>query len=270
MSTETPLTAKPSAEGMILLAHPVHWTISSAEMIQTLPAEALALPCAEISIDEVRVPMHAAGAIDWVDARQRTEKALTERLRPLLDKSPGYHIAYFGAAPIPLAMFLGFRLGIGTWSTVHPFQKRHDSASWRWPREDKTVEVKVEGVPRDKVRVRGDVSIRVATSHAIDLQDVREVVPDAIAEISIQAVPTHTDTLNSALDLEAVATEFVRALDAVIEHCPNVQCIHAFVSAPVGMAFRLGTCISPTKHPRVKTYQYTRETSPKYALAMVL
>ncbi|WP_437324952.1 SAVED domain-containing protein [Sorangium sp. So ce381] len=268
MNTEHSATLNPSATGLILLAHPVHWTISSAEMVQALSTETHALSRVEVSLDEVRVPMHAAGLIDWVDARQRTEQALAERLRPLLEKSDGYHVAYFGAAPIPLAMFLGFR--VGTWATVHPFQKRHDSPSWRWQREDKTIEVKVEGVPRDKVRARGDVAIRVATSHAIDLQDVRDVVPEAIAEISIQTAPTHTDALSSAADLEAVATEFVRALDAVIEHCPNAQWVHVFVSAPVGMAFRLGACVSPTKHPRVKTYQYMRESSPKYAPAIVL
>ena len=268
MNMEHSTTIHSSATGLVLLAHPVHWTISSAEMVQVFSSETHALPRVEVALDEVRVPMEAASTIDWVDARQRTEHALAERLRPVLEKSDGYHIAYFGAAPIPLAMLLGFRLG--TWATVHPFQKRHDIPSWRWQRADKTIDVKVEGVPRDKVRVRGDISIRVATSHEIDLHDVRAVVPDAIAEISIQTDPIHTDALCSAADLEAVATEFVRALDAVIEHCPNALCVHVFVSVPVGMAFRLGACVSPTKHPRVQTYQYIRESSPKYLPAIVL
>ncbi len=264
--TSTAITSTPS--GWLLLSHPVHWPISSEEMVKALPPDTLALPRHEIVIDPLRVSMEEAAKIDWVEARQQTERALQERLRPALDKSPGYHVAYFGAAPIPLAMFLGFR--VGTWATVHPFQKRHDTHGWSWRNEAQGIKVEVEGMPHDRTRVRGDVVIRIATSHPIESQDVLAIVPEPLAEISIRTTPTDLNALNSSADIEAVALAFRQALDAIMDHYPNAQCVHVFASVPVGMAFRLGACVSATKHHRVKTYQYLRHAEPKYAPAVVL
>ncbi|HEU4412849.1 MAG TPA: SAVED domain-containing protein [Polyangiaceae bacterium] len=237
-------------------------------MVQALPPDVKVLPRPEVVLDVVQIPMDATATIDWSDVRQKTERALQELLRPRLEQSPGYHLAYFGAAPIPLAMFLGFR--VGTWATIHPFQKRHDTRAWTWKSTEKTVEVEVKGIPNDRTRMRGDVVIQVATSHPIELQDVLSIVPTPLAEISIRTTPTDPDALNSSADIEAVAQEFEKVLDAILDRCPNAECIHVFASVPVGMAFRLGSCVSPTKHHRVKTYQYLRHATPKYAPALVL
>lgn len=269
MTTDDNKPASTTPAGWILLSQPVHWTISSQEMVKALPGETLGLPRHEVVIDPLRdIPMAEASKIDWAEARQQTERALQERLRPVLEKAPGHHVAYFGAAPIPLAMFLGFH--VGTWATVHPFQMRHDTRTWSWKTTEKSVKVDVQGVPRDRSRASGDVIIRVATSHPIEPQDTLDVVPEPLAEISITAMPTDPDALNASADIEAVAFEFEKALDAVMTHYPNTKCVHVFASVPVGMAFRLGASISATKHHRVRTYQYDRHAQPKYAPAIVL
>lgn len=271
-NSDAPPTAATTA-GWILLSHPVHGTISSQEMAQALPPDTLMLPRREVVIDPLRdVSMQDAHKIDWADAREQTDRALREKLKPELDRSPGYHVAYFGAAPIPLAMFLGFR--VGTWTAVRPFQKRHDAREtrdWRWKGTVKTVTVEpTQGMPHDHSKAAGDVIVRVATSHPIDPHDTLEVVPEPLAEISISTSPMDPDALDAPADIEAVAIEFEKVLDAIANHFPNAKCVHVFASVPVGMAFRLGASISATKHLRVRTYQYLRHATPRYTPAIVL
>lgn len=266
---DTPPPANTPA-GWILLSHPVHGTISSQEMAQALPPDTQVLPRREVVIDPLRdVSMQDAHTIDWADAREQTDRALREKLKPEFDRSPGYHVAYFGAAPIPLAMFLGFR--VGTWTVVRPFQKRHDTRDWRWKGTARTVTLEpTEGMPRDHSKAAGEVIVRVATSHPIDPSDTLAVVPTPLAEISIRTSTMDPDALDAPADIEAVAIEFEKVLDAIANHYPNAKCVHVFASVPVGMAFRLGASISATKHLRVRTYQYLRHATPRYTPAIVL
>lgn len=259
-----------TSAGWILLSHPVHGTISSHEVAQALPRDTLVLPRREVVIDPLRdVSMQDAHMIDWAEAREQTDRVLCEKLKPEIDLSPGYHVAYFGAAPIPLAMFLGFR--VGTWTVVRPFQKRHDTKDWSWKSRVKTVTVEpTQGLPHDRSKAAGDVIVRVATSHPIDPQDTLDVVPEPLAEISISTSPLDPDALGAPVDIEAVALEFEKVLDAIANHYPNATCVHVFAAVPVGMAFRLGASISATKHLRVQTYQYLRHATPRYMRAIVL
>lgn len=258
----------PNDRGWILVSQPVHDTIDEAAMIAALPSEAAAASRRTVSIDSFRCSMAEAPSIDWHRARQATERDARERLRPLFETCPGYRVAYFGAAPIALAMLLGHL--VERWRVCRTHQRRHDTGDWRWPSATRTVEVSTEGVPPQVIRAPGEVVLRVATSHAIDDRDVAAVVDRPLADITISIGRPDPDALMAEEDLEEVARAFEKALDEVRERLPGAGCVHVFAAVPVGLAFRMGAAVSSTKHPRVQTYQYVQRAEPRYQPALVL
>lgn len=260
-----------NAQGHILVSQSVHQPIVDAAIVEALPEAQRRRPYHIAAIDAVSIPMAAAGTIDWPEVRRETERAYLDRLRPLTEQYPGYRVAYFGTAPVPLAMYLGHL--VGSWVPSDVYQLHHRDKVWAWrdPAPGApAAALRPMTLPQDVVRTEGDVVIRVSTSNRIDPADTVAVVPEPLAEIDIALEVTDFDALATPADVERVAEEFVRALDAVAEKRPGTQVIHVFAAVPVGLAFRLGTCVSVTKYPRVQTYQYLRTASPHYHPAILL
>ena len=255
--------------GWILLAHPVHAPIDEATMLSGLPPEAHSLPRRVVTLDDLGIiPLEAAASIDWSQARRVTERALVSRLRPVLDASPGYHVAYFGAAPVPLAMLVGHR--VGAWATLHVFQRRHDTGRWDWPDTTTSIQVQMEGEPKERLTKRGEAILRVGISVRIEPSDTLAVVEDPLTEVSLDLDAPHPDALRSSADLEEVALSFVAALERLVAQRPSTSLVHVFAAVPVGLAFRLGAAVSPTRHPKVAVYQFQRDATPRYRRAFVL
>lgn len=258
-------------QGYILVSQPVHQPIGDAAMVQAMPEPLRQLPYRIAAVDTVSIPMASAGAIDWPEVRRETERAYLDRLRPLIEQYPGYRVAYFGTAPVPLAMYLGYL--VGSWVPSEVYQLHHRDKVWAWrepaPGAPAAV-LRLATMPQDVVRTEGDVVIRVSTSGRIDPADTAAVVPEPLAEIDIALEVTDVDALASPADIERVVEAFIRVLDAVAEKRPGTQVVHVFAAVPVGLAFRLGTCVSVTKYPRVQTYQYVRTASPHYHPAILL
>lgn len=257
-----------ATHGWILLAQAAHDPILEATMIAALPPEAASAPRRTVHIDTFQVSMTEACTINWHRARQATERDVRERLRPLFESCTGYRVAYFGTAPIPLAMLLGHQ--VESWRMCRTHLRRHDTGDWRWPAAARTVEAMVEGLPQQIIRAPGDVVIRVSTSHPIHDSDVAAVVDKPLSEITIKIERPDPDALVSEEDVDEVARAFERALDVVRERLPGVGCVHVFAAVPVGLAFRMGAAVSATKHPRVQTYQYVQRAEPRYQPALVL
>ncbi len=260
-----------TVEGYILVAQPVHQPIADAAMVQAMPEAHGRLPYHIATIEAALVPMTAAGVIDWPGARREVERGYHDRLRPLIKRHPAHRLAYFGTAPVPLAMHLGYLVGSWVPSDIYQLHHRDKVWAWREPASDAPAAVlRPVNLPQDVVRAEGDVVIRVSTSNRIDPADTTAVVREPLAEIDIALEVTDFDALATPADVERVAMEFVRALDAIAEKRPGTRVVHVFAAVPVGLAFRLGTCVSATKHPRVQTYQYVRTADPHYHPALTL
>lgn len=204
--------------------------------------------------------------IPWrrLQREQATRWAQFVATRPQHD----FGLAYFGLTFVPLAVDLGAR--VGTFAELYICQRHHRRKDWRWETDDPTpaAEPIVRGLPEAGSDDEGDVVIRVATSYAIAPSDTREVVGHPLAEVDIvlRGGPDR-DALAGRADIGRIADVF----RDVLSHCHALfsrASLHLFLSVPVGLAFRLGTCISPTVDPPVWVYKYVNDATPRYRKAL--
>jgi hypothetical protein len=256
--------------GILILLHQVHATISLADALAALPEEQRSWPREVCAFDSFRAELRASQSIDWHAAEQALLKQLEEVLRPMQKLHPTWRIAYFGAAPIPLAMRLGQL--VGDWERVDIYQRHHVRGDWSWApvAERPAKEAKVKEAPKERNGAAGAAIVCVSTANAISTDDARAVVTSPFEPIEIALDPTGPDVLETAADLDAVADSFVQTLDHVADLRRGVDAAHVFAAVPVGLAFRMGQRINPTKHPDVQTYQYQRGVTPVYREALRL
>ncbi|WP_437595771.1 SAVED domain-containing protein [Sorangium sp. So ce590] len=256
-------------QGTIILKQPVLDGIADEDILPAL-AEALQKgPREAIEIDIRESAKRAIETGDWDSAARELTRSFRERLRPAMDAHPGWRVAYFGTAPIPLAMQLGFLTS--TWATVDTFLRHHVQRNWLWsdsPAHEP--ELRVRGLPQELVRAEGDAIIRISATLPVEPRDTLEVVPDPLAEVDIEIEPMGYDAVVSMTVLERVADAFRDALDAILNRRPGIRTVHVFAAVPVGVAFRMGTRVSPTMHPRVQTYYFNRNATPRHISAIAL
>lgn len=248
---------------VVVLAHPVLGTISEAEIRSALPA------AQEIKRRVDIAPLRQLGAqvaaLDWTRLAEEQTRLVETELSPLLHTAPTPRVAYFGLAPVPLAIQLGTRLSALT--SVSIYLRNHTRAVWRWPQKGPTQEVLTSGLPCPTRADAVEVMLRVATSYPIEPQLTQPLVPAADCEIDVRLRAPDPDALRSEEDVEAVGAAFQQALTVLPG---NTRVVHLFAAVPVGMAMELGRMISPTVHPPIQTYQYERNQTPRYRKALLL
>jgi len=254
--------------GRILLYQPVHEAIADAEMRAAL--EDATMPAIPVKIEPARFALAETVHANWGDLRRAQAELFEKKLRPLLEEHPDYEIAYFGLAPVPLAIHLGHL--VDRWRRSHAYQRHHKEHVWRWRPEGETptINVTTQGLPQDIVRSDDDVVVRVSVTAPVDPVETGKVVTLTSAEIDVTVPEPGEDVLKARSDLEAVAAKVKEALDRLKTHRPNARYVHLFAAVPVGLAFRLGTLVSATQHHRVQTYQYFHSADPRHRRAIQL
>lgn len=111
--------------GYILLSQPVHEAITDAEMRTALEkTNANAIP---VKIEPARFALADTIHANWGDLRRKQEALVDQKLRPVLMEHDDYEIAFFGLAPVPLAIHLGYL--VDRWRRVHVFLSNMWSSS---------------------------------------------------------------------------------------------------------------------------------------------
>lgn len=253
--------------GVILLLHGVHDEITVDEVRPALPGDNPALY--PILLQPVECSLAKAKDINWGEAEAAQARLVDGEMRQRLAQQPGLPWAYFGLAPVPLAMHLGFLVGRLRRGDV--FQRSHDARTWRWNTTGATdLSVTTRGLPTDSVRSADDVIVRVSVTGSIDPGHTLRCVPGAGTEIDLEVTPIAEDVLRSADDLVRIRDRFKEVMDRIAEKRPNARTVHVFAAIPCGLAFQLGTVVSQTTHPRVQTYHYARMEEPPHQPAIVL
>ncbi|WP_437931219.1 SAVED domain-containing protein [Sorangium sp. So ce291] len=245
--------------GIILLSQPEQLRVTPEDMTDALSEAYKKLPRFPVSLDEMaEVARQAIRSRDWGAAQRELEQRFRRELAPLRQQHPDYLIVYFGSAPIPLSIHLGFLLE--TWHQVEVVPHHHARRAWGWIAESGQSLARLSEVhlPDYKDRTPGDAVIRVSTSHLVDPQVTRRAVPEPLLEVDIALECPAEDAFTSMAEMRAVAQAFRRTLDVIGDQFPGVQCVHVFASVQPGMALLLGAQISKTMHPPVQTYQYER------------
>jgi hypothetical protein len=250
----------------VILLHPVLWGVSRDEVDDALPPERRNISHV-VSID---IPWSSdTPHADWTKLKRMQEEQLRERLLPHLRQYPEDTVAYFGAAPIPLAMHLGFL--IPTWARVEVYQQHHDEKHWRYAELARSsVQLSRSNVPSDRNELNGDVVLRVSASYEIDPTELTPLVESSIAHVGVSVDPLERDNLRSAADLDDAARTVIDSLEEALRHRPGADRVHLFLAGPVGLAFRIGSLINPTVVPPVSVYQYDRSSTPRYNYAFDL
>jgi hypothetical protein len=258
--------------GVILLSQPEQLRITLKEMVNALPGPLRALPHPSVVLDMEAVAQQAIQTQDWGTAQRTLEERFHAEIASLRREHPDYRIIYFGSAPIPLTVHLGFLLE--TWQQVMIIPHHHTRRVWGWAPDPGKPPARLlpPQFPTEKDRTPGEAIIRVSTSHLVDPSATRKVVPGSLVEIDLALEHPSEDAFSSVEEMLEVARAFRQALDLIGDRFQGIHCVHLFASVQPGMALLLGAQISKTMHPPVQTYQYARhaENGPYHVPAVLV
>jgi hypothetical protein len=257
--------------GIIVILHNGFSKITVDESLQALPADWLSLnrEVVEISYSELLElqKLYDTGYAQYALEHRRQFVAV---VAPLLAKYPGYKIVYFGLAPIPLCIDFGHLFH--NYRDISIYQKHHVTKVWYTDpaagvADEKTL--RIEGVPGTDQKGIVDAMIRLATSHPVNPEDTIVILPNA-AEIDIAIDHTDEDVTGTDISLKRVGEAVKRVMDDLSNNRSNIDVIHLFAAIPCGIAFLVGTKISPNIHSFIQTYQFSRTREPKYTKALLI
>lgn len=198
-------------------------------------------------------------------------RMFNEEIEPKIKSDPGVTIAYFGLAPIPLAVHLGFLFG--GFSKFRFFQYHHSKKCWFEKIEAPSgYNFQLNEVDKfTKVeKGKGDIFIRVSTSYRIEPQHTYEVISDPTNEFDISLESPHVDGVVDQLQINSVLEKFQEVLSIINNYLPDRDRMHIFISSTPAIAFAIGTRVNPNIFPYIQTYQYGKDESPKYKEAILI
>jgi len=250
---------------VILVAHSVHAEIPEDEMRAAIPQTWIVRGV--VSFQPIRVSLDETRGVDWARAARLQTEQWRGEVVTLLRKYPSAEIAYFGLAPIPLAVQLGSL--VETFSGVRIFLRHHSTRSWKYSHGKKPRVDGPDGVT-EATRSTEPALIAVSTTAPCNIEAARELIGPTCAELEIRTDPLGADVLSDHDSVSEVTERFRQALERIESNRQGVSEIHLIAAIPVGLAFALGCQLSPTRHARVVTYQYHRSAEPHLVEALRL
>lgn len=258
-------------EHLIIIKHSILRTISDEEVIDALPDNWKNASRDIIQISPVQVRHEESGTIHWEEVARNQRHLLLSKLQELCTEGRNCRIVYFGTAPIPLTMHLGYC--VGTWAKTGVFQYSRDLQNWKWvnPAEYANVVQEPLGVPKELYESSDDIILRVQTSFPILPESTTKVVEHHSREIVLSTTELDREVFKHQDQLTAFANMFDHTLDAIKKTLPNTDTVHLFAAVPPGVAFMMGTKVNPSIAPRIQTYQHTNtDGQDVYEPALVL
>lgn len=257
-------------KGLIILKHEFFQSITNDECIKALPPgyEGLDRQFITVAPESLRLNDLYSAPQPQIALMQR--RFFINAIEPKLRELVGYKILYFGLAPIPLAIDLGQQFH--NFRDIEIFQLHHVNKTW-YQETDHTVipsfDLQINALPQPKQKGINELVLRLSISHKVKAQDTQEVFPDA-AEVDIELTNPNEDAIGSRENMATIGEAFKTAMDVIAGNESNLSVIHLFASIPTGLAFLIGTKISPNIHPLVQTYQYSATEQPKYNKAVLI
>lgn len=208
-------------------------------------------------------------AEDWDGAARQQRALVAEALDKSRDLLPRF--AVFSLAPIPLAVHLGFLFSDRV--EVRPFQFDRDRKQWTWPvveLEPGEANVRTSGCPRENNDDECEVALRISISAPVLVSDATEVAPAAKVHIEIAAEKPSVTWLKNEQQLDAFINAVRTALTSIRTYLPKCLRVHVFAAVPTPAAIVIGQSVNPRMDPPVDLYEYSRQRSPRYRVALTL
>ncbi len=258
------------ARGIILILHSGFSRVNLERCLEALPEELRRLDREKIEVKySVNLELGELYGANFGQLALEHRRQFTNEILPILEAKSDYVIAYFGLSPIPLAVDFGQLFH--NYREFMVFQKHHKTKGW-YQRDDfldlgKTIEI--SGIPDPSQRGITSALIRVSSSHNVNPEETLAVVPNA-AEVDIGFKTPDEDAIASPELMNDMAEKVKAAFDSLSNNKSGIKQIHLFAAIPCGLAFLIGTKISPNVHPFVQTYQYSRTETPSYKKALLI
>ncbi|AEA42426.1 SAVED domain-containing protein [Fluviicola taffensis] len=251
----------------LVIAHDILAEISDTQIQEALQENADASEI-EIIRFKTRLELGDTHGFGWQERKTIQSDYFSEEVLPKLNENPNAVIAYFGLAPIPLAIHLGYL--VSGLKNVRVFQKHHDQKNWKWTKTPTSIEIVSENVPKDYFKATGDVILTCSASYPIHIESLDDIIIDPLKEISLTTKETHRDVFTSEKSLNDYASAFRDVIDSIANCLPEISGIHLFSAIPTGLAFLLGQEIQPNIHPEITVYEYKKDSDIGYQETFVI
>jgi hypothetical protein len=206
----------------------------------------------------------------WEESTKYQRHLITTLLEKCRQSVPP-RFAIFSVTPIPYAVHLGFLL---TESVQTKYFKLHkDTQLWHWLKEALPatgLEIKVVGLPNQQLAEQCDVVVRVSISAEIHPFETEEVIANAPVQIDMVVDKPHLLWLRSPIQVRQIGNTWRDLLADLRRYVPLCKAIHLFYAGPTAGAVIIGQQINPRMHPPVFVYNYSRQRTPRYELALIL
>jgi hypothetical protein len=258
-------------KGLILVLHSGMIEIPVDECINALPPEWHSLHREVVTIKYSEIfDLKKLYELNYGQFALEHRRQFNNEILPLINSKPEYRIVYFGFAPIPLAVDLGQLFH--NFRDIEIYQKHHKTKKWYREIASEDViknAIQTKGLPDKDQKGIVNALIRLSVSHSVKPEDTFKLLPNA-AEIDIELQNPDEDAIDTKEKMLNVGEAMKAALDQLAENRSDIKIVHLFASIPCGIAFIVGTKISPNIHPYVQTYQYSNTKEPKNIKAILV
>jgi hypothetical protein len=256
------------SQGYIVIKHQLFKEISNEEVTEILEKKAPKDNIHFVDLKYKIIDMGEIGQLSNVEAKAYQRQKYEEEIRPLIEKFPDYHIAYFGSVSIPLALHLGYC--IGSWKNLEVYNIDRDTNKWMVDDPELEELPETHKFPADVIEISIDVLFKVEASYAIKDQEVKDSLGANFQTVGLSLQSLDKNAFKGLDHISKFGAKFSSGLDAIANCIPAADKIHLIVTAPVGTTFYLGTRINPNVTKPIVTYQYRTNETPQYEAIFVL
>jgi hypothetical protein len=251
----------------IAIKHTILRNISDDEVKQHLPSGAKLIKTFEVQ--PCSSSQHEISDIPFDSAAILQQEFVKNELYPFLQKNPDATIIYFGAAPVALAVQLGYLLG--NWNSHEVRLLHHANQNWDWPSD-----ASPEKLPTttkfivDEILGGGNISFRVATSFELQVEESKDGINDIVKQLELKLQEIDKDAFQSNDQARMFADEFEEGLESIMNKFSGAETVHLLAAVPVGIAYLMGTRIRSNLNKRIALYQFNASRNPRYARVLTL
>jgi len=175
------------------------------------------------------------------------------------------HVSIFGIGPIPLLMFLGWKLDNKIKTKI--FQRHRDGEGWAWNREEPKANYKFEIVKEggDKNKVAVLLSLSGIVERGLL---PAEVLKDYyVYELSLNPNPNY-NFLRTERDLFNFEKEFSTAVSVIKNNHSGLKSLDLFPAVPAPAAIVCGRSLNKNSDPQIRIFNTSNKSEFTYTLTI--